>query len=91
MSRTITPLSTEVALATTVGGASNFNNAQRLRIVNTAGSGTNHLVTVANAAGETIGSFTLGGGDMAILSKSPTDLVFAANAAVLAVPIAVKD
>lgn len=91
MSRTIAPLGVEVALGINVGAGSNFNNAQRLRLVNTAGAGTGHLVTIANAAGDTIGSFTINGGETAILSKAPTDLVFAANAAVRAVAIAIKD
>lgn len=91
MSRTLKLLGAEAALATSVGAASNFNNAQRVRVYNSAGAGTDYLVTVANVGGTTLGSFSLGGGSFAIIDKGPTDELFAENAAVLGAPIAVKD
>jgi uncharacterized cupredoxin-like copper-binding protein len=72
----------EAALPATVGTASSLSNARVVRIVNTAAS-ADHLVTIQDTAGgTTLGSFTIMRSTTEVFEKEPTDVVFAANAAV---------
>ncbi len=74
---------TEIDLPTTVGTATSFTQATLVRLVNTAASGTNHLVTVKETRGGTaVGTFTLQGQGVEYLEKEPTWVVHAANSAV---------
>lgn len=91
MSRTIKLRGSEAACGTNVGASSNYGLAHRVRLFNSAGSGTNYLITLVDESDNTLGTCTLHGGDVLILDKRPTDKIFAANAHVLAVAIAVKD
>tara|TARA_B100000945_G_scaffold3295_1_gene2793 strand:- start:62 stop:331 length:270 start_codon:yes stop_codon:yes gene_type:complete len=76
----------EAALGTNTAGASAFSNARLVRVVNTTNAA--HLVTlVEEVGGSTLGSFTLGAGDVVELEKEPLNGVFAANAGVKAAAI----
>lgn len=83
------PLSTEANLGTSTGAASNVSLATTVRLFNTAAVGTEHLVTLEKADGTDIGTFTLDGQQEAFIRKDSTDQLFAANAAVEAVSVAV--
>ena len=75
---------TEIDLPTTVGTATSFTQATLVRLVNTAASGTNHIVTVQETAGGTgVGTFTLPGQGVEYLEKVASWTVFASNAAVV--------
>jgi len=76
---------TQAACGTSSGAASNFGGASAVRLVNTHTSA--HLVTLEEAGGTDIGTFTLAAGETEILKKSPTDKIFAANAGVLGVAV----
>ena len=78
------PITTEAALGTSSGAASNVGSSEFVRLHNTAATGTEHLVTLEEAGGTDIGTFSLDGSDTVIIQKSSTDTLFAANAAVLA-------
>jgi hypothetical protein len=72
----------EAALPTTVGTGSSLSNARVVRVVNTA-AGADHLVTIQDTAGgTTLGSFTVVRSSSELFEKEPTDVVYAANAAV---------
>jgi len=75
----------EAACGVNVGAASTFQNAIDVRLMN-SGS-TNRVVTVANAADVTLGTFTLADGEITFIKKDPTDQIFAANAEVLGTPV----
>ena len=76
----------EAALGTNSAGAKIFSNARLVRVVNTTNAA--HLVTLVEAVGgSTLGSFTLGAGDVVELEKEPLNGVFAANAGVKAAAI----
>ena len=76
----------EAALGTNSAGAKIFSNARLVRVVNTTNAA--HLVTlVEEVGGSTLGSFTLGAGDVVELEKEPLNGVFAANAGVKAAAI----
>ena len=78
-------LGTQVACGTLTGTASSFGNSNAVRLFN---SGTAvHLVTLEKADGTDIGTISLNAKAEIILRKSPTDKIFAANAAVLGVPV----
>tara|TARA_R100000808_G_scaffold6235_1_gene18641 strand:+ start:6254 stop:6568 length:315 start_codon:yes stop_codon:yes gene_type:complete len=79
-----TPTTTEAALGTNTGAASNVGSSQYVRLHNTAATGTEYLVTLEESGGDDIGTFSLDGSDSVIIRKNATDKLFAANAAVLA-------
>ena len=73
----------EINLPTSAGAGTSFTQATLVRLVNTAASGTNHIVTVQETAGGTgVGTFTITGQAVEYLEKEPTWTVFASNAAV---------
>ena len=75
---------------TSSANASTFNNAVALRIINTHAS-TTFLVTHVAAVGTgttVIGSFRLPPGTVEYVEKKPSEALWAANAAVMAAPIA---
>ena len=77
--------STEAACGITSAAASTFGNTRAVRLFN---SGTApHLVTLEKADGTDIGTISINAKADVILRKSPTDKIFAANAAVLGVPV----
>ena len=78
------PTTTEAALGVNTGAASNIGTTEFVRLHNTAATGTEYLVTLEEAGGTDIGTFSLDGSDTVIITKNPTDQLFAANAAVLA-------
>ena len=78
------PTTTEAALGVNTGAASNIGTTEFVRLHNTAATGTEYLVTLEEAGGTDIGTFSLDGSDTVIIRKAPTDQLFAANAAVLA-------
>ena len=78
------PTTTEAALGVNTGAASNIGTTEFVRLHNTAATGTEYLVTLEEADGTDIGTFSLDGSDTVIIRKAPTDQLFAANAAVLA-------
>jgi len=75
------PLSVEIAAPTTVGTASVVSTANVVRTANTSAT-TAYLVTLVDANGTTIGSFTLLPLEVMLLDKSKTSKVFAGNAEV---------
>ena len=79
-----TPKTTQAALGTNTGAASNVGTCEFVRLINSADSGTEHLVTLEESGGTDIGTFTLGGHESVIIQKATTDKLFAADAAVLA-------
>ncbi len=79
-----TPTTTEAALGTGTGTASNVGSSEFVRLHNTAATGTEYLVTLEESGGTDIGTFSLDGSDTVIIRKASTDKLFAANAAVLA-------
>tara|TARA_R110002074_G_scaffold200265_1_gene368205 strand:+ start:563 stop:823 length:261 start_codon:yes stop_codon:yes gene_type:complete len=78
-------LGTEAACGTSSGAASNFGGTSAVRLINTTTAV--HLVTLEEAGGTDIGTFTLGGGASEVIRKLPTDKIFAANAGVLGVAV----
>ena len=79
---------TEAAAGTGSGTASNVGSARVVRCVNTNAT-TDYLVTLEESGGTDIGTFTLDGQQEAFIRKDPTDKLFAANANVEAVSVAV--
>ena len=78
------PKTTEAALGTDSGTASNVGTSEYVRLHNTASTGNEYLVTLEKSDGTDIGTFSLDGRDTVIIKKNPTDQLFAANAAVKA-------
>jgi len=78
-------IAAEAACGVNVGAASTFSNSTDVRLVNSGA--TNRLVTVANSADATLGSFTLADGEITFIRKDQTDQIFAANAEVLGTPV----
>ena len=81
-------LGSEAACGTSSTNGSNFSSSTHVRVVNSGT--TNRLVSVETSAAVLIGTFTLGGCASEIIVKDPSDEVFAANAEVLGVGIAVE-
>ena len=54
-----TPKTTEAALGTNTGAASNVGTSEFVRLHNTAAAGTEHLVTLEEAGGTDLGTFSL--------------------------------
>ena len=84
------PITTEAALGTSTGAASNVGSSRYVRLLNTAAAGTEYLVTLEESGGTDIGTFTIEGQQEVIIQKDPSDQLFAANAAVMAVGIAIN-
>jgi len=78
-------LGTQAACGTTSGAASTFGNSNVVRLFN--GGTAVHLVTLEKADGTDIGTISINAKADILLRKSPTDKIFAANAAVLGVPV----
>ena len=85
------PTTTEAALGTNTGAASNVSSSEFVRLHNTAATGTEYLVTLEESGGDDIGTFSLDGSDTVIIQKEATDKLFAANAAVLACGVSIVD
>ena len=86
-----TPITTQAALGTSTGAASNISSSQFVRLINSGDVNTEYLVTLELAGGTDLGTFTLGGHESVIIHKEPTDQLFASNAAVLACGVKVID
>ena len=86
-----TPTTTEAALGTGTGTASNVGSSEFVRLHNTAATGTEYLVTLEESGGTDIGTFSLEGHESVIIQKESTDKLFAADAAVLACGVAVVE
>ena len=78
------PTTTEAALGTNTGAASNVGTTEFVRLHNIAATGTEYLVTLEQSDGTDLGTFSLDGSDTVIIKKEPSDQLFAANASVLA-------
>ena len=84
------PITTEAALGTSTGAASNVGSSRYVRLLNTAAAGTEYLVTLEESGGTDIGTFSIEGQQEVIIQKDPSDQLFAANAAVMAVGVAIN-
>ena len=84
------PITTEAALGTSTGAAANVGSSRYVRLLNTAAAGTEYLVTLEESGGTDIGTFTIEGQQEVIIQKDPSDQLFAANAAVMAVGVAIN-
>ena len=77
----LTLKSTEAAAPTGTGTASNVGKSTIVRCVN---SGTSaRLVTLEEAGGTDIGTFTVPSSGVEYIHKNPTDEIFAAHAEIL--------
>ena len=74
------PITTEAALGTNTGAASNVGLSRYVRLFNTAAVGTEHLVTLEESGGTDIGTFTLAPMETVLIRKDATDKIFAAGA-----------
>ena len=79
-----TPKTTEAALGTNTGAASNVGTCEFVRLHNTAATGTEYLVTLEQSDGTDLGTFSLDGSNTVIIKKESSDQLFAGNAAVIA-------
>ena len=84
-----TPITTEAALGTSSGAASNVGSSEFVRLYNSAAAATEYLVTLEESGGTDIGTFSLEGLDTTIIRKNATDKLFAENAAVKACGVAI--
>tara|TARA_Y100001937_G_scaffold39467_1_gene56103 strand:- start:644 stop:901 length:258 start_codon:yes stop_codon:yes gene_type:complete len=79
-------LGSEVACGTTSGAASTFGSTtDDVRLVNTGS--TNRLVTITDASGNTVATFTLIAGEVTFVRKARDEKIFAANAEVRGVGV----
>ncbi len=70
-------------------GTSTANNMSSSTIVRCVNSGTTaRLVTLEEAGGTDIGTFTVPSGGVEYIHKNPTDEIFAANAEILLTAVA---
>ena len=76
---------TEAACGTNAGAASNFGEADDVRLVN-SGS-TNRLVSITDSSGNVVATFTLIAGEVSFVRKKREEKIFAAHAEVLGVGI----
>lgn len=81
-------LGSEAACGTSSGNGSNFGNSTAVRLVNSGA--TDRLVSVENSSNTLIGTFTLKANSSEIVSKDASDEIFAANAEVLGVGVAIS-
>jgi len=80
-------LGSQAACGTSSGNGSNFGSATVVRLYN---SGTTaRLVSVEDSGNTLIGTFTLAGGRTEFVEKNASDEIFAANAEVLGVGVAI--
>lgn len=79
-------LAGETACGVGTGNGSNFGNATLVRVVNT--DTAPHRVSIETSVAALVGSITLPPNGVAELIKDYSDEIFAANALVLATPIA---
>ena len=77
---------TEAAAGVNTGAASNVGSGTCIRVHNSGT--TQRLVTLEEAGGTDIGTFTLSGGATEYVDKAATDKIFAAHAEVLLVAVA---
>ena len=85
MARTLL-VGAEIACPTTAGAATSFTEATVLRLVNTDTAA--HKVTLLESVGGAgIGSMTLPAGNVEYLEKRASQVLFAANAGVLATKV----
>ena len=81
-------LGSEAACETSSGNGSNFGSSTAVRLVNSGA--TDRLVSVENSSNTLIGTFTLKANSSEIVSKDASDEIFAANAEVLGVGVAIS-
>jgi len=81
-------LGSEAACGTSSGNGSNFGSSTAVRLVNSGG--TDRLVSVETSGASLIGTFTLKANSSEIVSKDASDEIFAANAEVLGVGVAIS-
>lgn len=81
-------LGTEAACGTSTTNGSNFGSSTAVRLVNTGA--TDRLVSVENSSNSLIGTFTLKANTSEVVSKDASDEVFAANAEVKGVGVAIQ-
>ena len=77
---------TEAAAGVNTGAASNVGSATLVRVHNSGT--TERLVTLEEAGGTDIGTFTIAGGATEFVDKAATDKIFAAHAEILLVSVA---
>ena len=75
------------AAGTGTGTSSSIEDASEVRWHVNAATGTYYTITVTNSADATIGSLRVNGATEGILVKSPSDKIYASNAAVLLSPV----
>lgn len=74
-------LSSEISLPTSAGAATSFTEATAVRLVNTDTS--SHVITIIETQGGTgVGSMTMPGGSVEIITKAATYCVYADSATV---------
>ena len=78
-------LGSEAACGTTSGAASTFGETDDVRLVNTGS--TNRLVTITDASGNTVATFTLIAGEVTFVRKARDEKIVAAHAEVLGVGV----
>ena len=81
-------LGTEAACGTSTSNGSNFGSTTAVRLVNTGT--TDRLVSIETSANSLIGTFTLKANTSEVVSKDASDEIFAANAEVLGVGVAIQ-
>lgn len=80
MSIFFTPLGTQISAPTTTGGAVTVDNAQVVYVANA--SNNPYLVTLEEADGTDIGSFTVPAAGSCFVHKGKFDKMFAGNASI---------
>tara|TARA_B100000902_G_scaffold98817_1_gene101233 strand:- start:10722 stop:10985 length:264 start_codon:yes stop_codon:yes gene_type:complete len=80
-------LGSEAACGTSSGNGSNFGLSTAVRLVNTGA--TDRLVSIENSSNSLIGTFTLKANSVEIVQKDASHEIFAANAAVKGVGVAI--
>ena len=81
-------LGTETACGTSTSNGSNFGSTTAVRLVNTGT--TDRLVSIETSANSLIGTFTLKANTSEVVSKDASDEIFAANAEVKGVGVAIQ-
>lgn len=80
-------LGTEAACGTSTTNGSNFGSSTAVRLVNSGT--TDRLVSVETSANSLIGTSTLKANSSEVVEKDASDEIFAANAEVLGVGVAI--
>ena len=81
-------LGTEAACGTSTANGSKFGSTTAVRLVNTGT--TDRLVSIETSANSLIGTFTLKATTSEVVSKDASDEIFAANAEVKGVGVAIQ-